>query len=85
MMRLDLLFNSPRLRYSRRAKSALLDFARASGAHGVPTLSTYESWAKGMLNATGDPSVKYESTNGHVYYINRPVDSIAKVRPSSSR
>lgn len=79
-MHTDILFNSPRLRFSREQKLAILGWGKALGASNVPSLFAVERFQKQAREALDDPTEKVISAAGHVFYINNPVKLIAKVR-----
>lgn len=78
-MHTDILFNSPRLRFSREQKLAILGWGKALGASNVPSLYAIERFQKQAREALDDPTEKVISAAGHVFYINNPVKLIAKV------
>lgn len=79
-MHTDILFNSPRLRFSREQKLAILGWGKALGASNVPSLYAIERFQKQAREALDNPTEKVVSAAGHVFYINNPVKLIAKVR-----
>lgn len=79
MLLTDLLFNSPRMKFSRAQQKAVLSWGKQLGAEDVPTHNKFSSVQKDLLNMLGDPTSRQESSRGNVYYLNEIGDSIAKV------
>ena len=75
----DMLFSSPRLRFSRTQQQAILSWARELGAR-VPSYDGLHKCQQKLKTELGNPTQRQESTQGHVWYINEIGDSIAKVR-----
>ncbi|KAG8927112.1 hypothetical protein FRC02_008455 [Tulasnella sp. 418] len=74
----DLLFSSPRLRFSRAQKYAILNWAKELGAKDVPDLRQLERCHERIKKSVGDPTTKYNSTTGDVFYLNDIGKAIAK-------
>lgn len=74
----DVLFSSPRLRFSRAQQKAVLAWGRDLGAP-VPTYITFRKTQGALLAEVGDPTVRQESGRGTVFYMNEIGDSIKKV------
>lgn len=74
----DLLFNSPRLRFSRAQQQAILLWAKELGAN-VPSYDRLRNCQAALKEATGDPTTRQESGRGNVWYLNEIGDAIAKV------
>ena len=74
----DLLFSSPRLRFSRPQQKAILSWAIELGAT-VPSYTKLRTTQTGLLSELGNPTSRVESGRGNVYYLNEIGDSIAKV------
>lgn len=75
----DLLFNSPRMKFSQAQQRAVLSWGKELGAQDVPVHSKLRSMQKDVLAEVGKPSTRYESSQGRVFYLNEIGDSIAKV------
>ena len=75
-----LLFSSPRLRFSERQKSAILKWAKAMGAKKVPSLYALKKVADQLKELVGNPTTKYESAAGNIFYLNDVGKAVAKVR-----
>ncbi|KAJ7262385.1 hypothetical protein C8J57DRAFT_1719333 [Mycena rebaudengoi] len=73
----DVLFSSPRLRFSRAQQKAVLAWGRDLGAP-VPTYITFRKTQGALLAEVGDPTVRQESGRGTVFYMNEIGDSIKK-------
>ncbi|KZP14122.1 hypothetical protein FIBSPDRAFT_752284, partial [Athelia psychrophila] len=73
----DLLFNSPRLRFSRAQQQAVLLWAKDLGAD-VPSLARLRKCQAALKTATGDPTSQQESGRGNVWCLNEIRDAIAK-------
>ncbi|CUA75357.1 putative membrane protein ycf78 [Rhizoctonia solani] len=71
----DILFTANRLEFSRKQAKAILAFARATGGKDVPTLSGLASTRKRMLEVTGNPTTRYESDTGHIFYVNEDISN----------
>ncbi|KII92048.1 hypothetical protein PLICRDRAFT_458960 [Plicaturopsis crispa FD-325 SS-3] len=67
MMKTDILFSSPRLRFSRAQQEAVLSWAKELGAD-VPSLYALERFQKEALKAVGDPTEKVTTASGNVLY-----------------
>lgn len=75
----DLLFNSPRLRFSEQQKTAILRWGKDLGAQDVPTLTGLEKVQDTLQTAVGNPTTKKETHSGNLFYINDVKSAIAKV------
>lgn len=84
MLLTDLLFNSPRMKFSRAQQQAILSWGKQLGAQDVPSLKQLSSAQKDLLAKTGDPTSHQRSSKGNVFYLNEIGDSIAKVRARQS-
>ncbi|EIW74161.1 hypothetical protein CONPUDRAFT_170321, partial [Coniophora puteana RWD-64-598 SS2] len=73
----DLLFKSPRLRFSQAQQKAILSWAKELGAK-VPSQWALSKFQDELQDEVGDPTQKYESSRGHVFYLNSVGESIAK-------
>ncbi|KIO17254.1 hypothetical protein M407DRAFT_33083 [Tulasnella calospora MUT 4182] len=73
----DLLFSSPRLRFSEAQKKAVLTWARELGAKEVPTLRALKKAQDAVLSDIGSPTRQCVSTNGNVFYVNDVAKAIA--------
>lgn len=74
----DVLFSSPRLRFSRAQQKAVLSWARDLGAD-VPTYDSFRNTQAALLAEVGDPTVRQESGRDTIWYMNEIGDSIKKV------
>ncbi|KAG8948539.1 hypothetical protein FRC03_000712 [Tulasnella sp. 419] len=74
----DLLFNSPRLRFSEAQKRAILSWAKELNATDVPTLGALKKVQDHLRKAVGDPTEKVTSHSGDVFYLNDIGKAIAK-------
>ncbi|TBU64237.1 hypothetical protein BD310DRAFT_973250 [Dichomitus squalens] len=70
MMKTDILFSSPELRFSRAQKEAILAWGRALGAKDVPSLYKLEKFQAEALEAYGNPTKRVQTSSGHVFYQN---------------
>ncbi|KAJ6501774.1 hypothetical protein DFH09DRAFT_1051553 [Mycena vulgaris] len=73
----DVLFSSPRLRFSRAQQKAVLSWARDLGAD-VPTYDSFRNTQAALLAEVGDPTVRQESGRDTIWYMNEIGDSIKK-------
>ncbi|EIW74429.1 hypothetical protein CONPUDRAFT_160132 [Coniophora puteana RWD-64-598 SS2] len=73
----DLLFRSPRLRFSRAQQKAILQWARHLGAT-VPSHWGVSKAHEEVKEEVGISTQRQESAQGHVWYLNKIGDSIAK-------
>ncbi|KAJ7118420.1 hypothetical protein C8R43DRAFT_1099217 [Mycena crocata] len=73
----DVLFSSPRLRFSRAQQKAVLSWAKDLGAT-VPTYLSFRKTQDALLAEVGDPTRRQESGRGNVWYLNEIGDSIKK-------
>lgn len=76
----DLLFNSPRMKFSQAQQKAVLLWGKELGAEGVPVHSKLRSMQQDVLAEVGNPTTRYETSQGRIFYLNEIGDSIAKVR-----
>ncbi len=79
MMKTDILFSSPRLRFSRTQQEAVLAWGKELGARNVPSLYSLAKFQADSKRALGDPTVKVQTASGNVLYMNDPVKLLAKV------
>lgn len=75
----DLLFSSPRLRFSRKQQKTVLSWARELGAK-VPSYDSLHKYQDKLKEDCGNPTKRQESPQGHVWYLNEIGDATAKVR-----
>ena len=75
----DLLFASPRLRFSEAQKSAILKWGKDLHAPDVPTLSGLKSVRQRIEGLVGDVTEKVTSVAGNIFYLNNVGKAIAKV------
>ncbi|RDB15588.1 hypothetical protein Hypma_004040 [Hypsizygus marmoreus] len=73
----DVLFSSPRLRFSRAQQKAVLSWARELGA-AVPGYDKFRQVQAVLLKELGDPTERQESSRGNVWYLNDIGQSIKK-------
>ncbi|KAJ6626753.1 hypothetical protein B0H10DRAFT_1633057, partial [Mycena sp. CBHHK59/15] len=73
----DVLFSSPRLRFSRAQQQAVLSWAQDLGAD-VPSYSKFRKTQDSLLAEIGDPTKRQEPSRGNVWYLNEISDSIKK-------
>ncbi|KAF7333096.1 Carbamoyl-phosphate synthase large chain [Mycena venus] len=73
----DVLFSSPRLRFSRAQQQAVLSWARDLGAD-VPSYNKYRKTQDVIMEEVGDPTTRHQSSRGNVWYLNEIGDSIKK-------
>lgn len=81
MMHTDLLFNSPRIRFSRQAMEAVLSFARALGAKNVPTYYAWKQFHEGMQERMGTKTRAVLTQGGNILHFNSIIDSIGMASP----
>jgi hypothetical protein len=75
----DVLFNASRLRFTRRQKRAILSFARQCGGVDVPALSALRKFQNSLNQKVGNPTSRYVSSLGNIFYLNEIGQSLAKV------
>ncbi|KAJ6629052.1 hypothetical protein B0H10DRAFT_2160563 [Mycena sp. CBHHK59/15] len=73
----NVLFSSPRLRFSRAQQKAVLSWAQELGAN-VPSYGTFRKTQDALLAELGDPTKRQQSGRGNVWYMNEISDSIKK-------
>ncbi|KAJ6583645.1 hypothetical protein B0H10DRAFT_2198263 [Mycena sp. CBHHK59/15] len=73
----DVLFSSPRLRFSRAQQKAVLSWAKDLGAN-VPSYTSFRKTQDALLAEVDDPTKRQESGRGNVWYLNEISDSIKK-------
>ncbi|KAJ7256585.1 hypothetical protein C8J57DRAFT_1649924 [Mycena rebaudengoi] len=73
----DVLFSSPRLRFSRAQQQAILSWAKDLGAK-VPAYGNFRKTQAALLAEVGNPTERQESGRGTVWYLNEIGDSIKK-------
>ncbi|KAH9949290.1 hypothetical protein B0H21DRAFT_889914 [Amylocystis lapponica] len=74
----DLLFSSPRLRFSEQQKAAVLTWGKELGACDVPSLGAVKRCQEHIRDLVGNPTEKVESRSGTIFYINDVGKAIAK-------
>ncbi|KAG8938357.1 hypothetical protein FRC03_007328 [Tulasnella sp. 419] len=74
----DMLFSSTRLRFSNAQKSAILSWAHELHAKNIPTLSSLERCQKSIRTMIGNPTQRYQSTMGDLFYLSEISEAIAK-------
>lgn len=75
----DVLFSSPRLRFSDAQKSAVLDWATKLGATNVPSLYAIKKCQSEIIKLVGDPTERVVSKSGTIFYQNDIAQAIARV------
>ena len=79
MMKTDILFSSPEMRFSRAQQEAVLAWGRDLGARQVPTLYGLEKFQREAQEAVGNPTVRVKATSGNIFYRNSILQTIARV------
>lgn len=79
MMKTDILFSSPTIRFSRSQKEAILAWGKEMGAKGVPSLYGLDKFQGDALASVGDPTEKVHAPSGNVFYINSIHQALARV------
>ena len=74
---MDLLFNSPRLRFSRVQQKAMLTWARELGAS-VPNYNQYRQAHALISEQVRKPPQRQATGDGNIWYLNEIGDMIAK-------
>ncbi|KZT55703.1 hypothetical protein CALCODRAFT_423638, partial [Calocera cornea HHB12733] len=74
----DVIMHCRRLRFSRAQQAAMLLWASAMGASPVPSLYGLGSWREKSLMDMGDPTRRFVSLHGNVYYLNSIAHSLAQ-------
>lgn len=77
-MATNILFNSPRLRFSRAQQEAVLRWAKDLGAN-VPTLYSLNKFQQSALEKMGDPTIHVKAVSGNVFHMNNIANILAKV------
>ncbi|KAH9899976.1 hypothetical protein C8Q73DRAFT_754715 [Cubamyces lactineus] len=77
VMKTDILFSSPMIRFSRSQKEAILAWGRDMGAKDVPSLYGLENFQTSALHAVGDPTEKVEASSGNIFYMNSIYQALA--------
>ena len=78
-MKTDILFSSPRLRFSREQQEAILAWGRNLGAKEVPTLYAVEKFQKTALDMMGNPTERVRAESGNIFYMNSVLHALARV------
>ncbi|KAJ7798132.1 hypothetical protein B0H14DRAFT_3546008 [Mycena olivaceomarginata] len=73
----DVLFSSPRLRFSRAQQKSVLSWAKELGAQ-VPSYNGFRQTQDALLTEVGNPTKRQQSGRGNVWYLNEIGDSIKK-------
>ena len=79
MFTTHLLFNAPRLRFSKAQKTAVLKWGKDLHAVGVPSLGGLKKCQDRIESLIGHPTTKATSSSGDVFYLNDIGSAIAKV------
>lgn len=74
----DVLFNSPRMRFSRAQQKAILSWAKELGAT-VPAYHNVQKIRATLKEELGDPTTRVKTSRDNVFYLNEIGASIAKV------
>jgi hypothetical protein len=80
----DLLFSSPRLRFSEQQKRAVLSWASQLGARDVPTYYMLSRFQEGVKNIVGNSVISVTTGTGHKVFMQDIPHLIAKVSLASS-
>ncbi|RDX41693.1 hypothetical protein OH76DRAFT_1364093 [Lentinus brumalis] len=78
MMRTDILFSSPHLRFSRAQQEAILAWGKAMGGRDIPSLYKLDKFQREALDAVGNPTVKIRTASGNVFYMNTIRETLMK-------
>ncbi|KAH9885842.1 hypothetical protein C8Q73DRAFT_659328 [Cubamyces lactineus] len=78
MMRTDILFSSPTIRFSCSQKEAILAWGNNMGARDVPTLYGLDKFQADALECVGDPTEKVRAASGNVFYMNSILEALAR-------
>ncbi|KAG1720473.1 hypothetical protein EDB19DRAFT_1917941 [Suillus lakei] len=73
-----LLFSSPHLQFSEAQKKAILNWATALGATGVPSLHSLWKAQDRIKELVGNPTEKVTTASRNIFYINSVGKAIAK-------
>ena len=82
-MKTDILFSSPRLRFSRAQQEAVLSWGKDLGASNGPSLYALEMFQSEALEAVGNPTEKISAASGNVWYKNSIRTALKMVWPLS--
>jgi hypothetical protein len=80
----DMLFNSPRLRFSEQQKKAVLNWALQLGACNVPSLYALSQCQEHVKKVVGNSATAVTTGTGHRLYMQDIPFLIAKVQHFSS-
>ena len=75
----DILFSSPHLHFSEAQKAAIIAWAKSLGAD-VPSLHAIKKCQSEVRKEVGEPTEKFVSPLGNVFYFNSIAHAITKVR-----
>ncbi|KAL1938673.1 hypothetical protein VTO73DRAFT_11488 [Trametes versicolor] len=79
MMKTDILFSSPTIRFSRSQKEAILAWGKQMGAtEVVPSLYGLDKFQDDALESVGDPTEKVQAPSGNVFYMNSIPQALAR-------
>ncbi|KAG9089001.1 hypothetical protein FRC06_001747, partial [Ceratobasidium sp. 370] len=67
----DVICNSRRVHFGRRHIEIMLEFARQTQGETIPTYYALRKFQKSLKSRVGDPSKRYVSPFGTVYYVNK--------------
>ncbi|CAE6529793.1 unnamed protein product [Rhizoctonia solani] len=74
-----MLFTSPELRFSRTQQRAILQWAERCGMERVPSLYSLDKCAQIIKECAGNPTRKFISSCGNVYYMNSVSSALQQV------
>ncbi|KAF8601803.1 hypothetical protein BDV93DRAFT_424174, partial [Ceratobasidium sp. AG-I] len=66
----DALSHSRHVHFGRRHMEAALEFARQTQDDSIPSYYALRKFQKSLKTRMGDPSKRYESSQGTIYYVN---------------
>ncbi|OJT07070.1 hypothetical protein TRAPUB_2102 [Trametes pubescens] len=78
MLKTDILFSSPTIRFSRSQKEAILAWGKEMGAREVPSLYGLDKFQLDALESVGDPTEKIHASSGNVFYMNSIYQALAR-------
>ncbi|KAI0363005.1 hypothetical protein BV20DRAFT_984071 [Pilatotrama ljubarskyi] len=78
MMKTDILFSSPELRFSRTQQEAILAWGTDLGARNVPSLYKLDKYQKEALDACGNLTTRVQSSSENIFYHNAIGHAITK-------
>lgn len=75
-----LLFRSPELQFSRAQQGAILQWAESCGMQSVPSLYSLDNCDQLLKECGGNPTRKFTSSAGNVYFMNSVQSALQQVR-----